>query len=59
VRSCDRFGIVQVCPAGDREFDPVNDRRLTPAVAVRQWKQRAEVMRATMICLRNSPSILF
>lgn len=59
VRACDRFGIVQVCPAGDREFDPVNDRRLTPEVAVRQWEQRAEVMRATMIYFRNSPSILF
>ena len=59
VRACDRFGIVQVCPAGDREFDPVNDSRLKPEVAVRQWEQRAEVMRATMIYFRNSPSILF
>ena len=59
VRACDRFGIVQVCPAGDREFDPVNDRRLKPEVAVRQWEQRAEVMRTTMIYFRNNPSILF
>jgi beta-galactosidase len=59
VRACDRFGIVQVCPAGDKEFDPVNDRRLKPDVAVRQWEQRVEVMRATMIYFRNSPSILF
>lgn len=59
VRACDRFGIVQVCPAGDKEFDPVNDHRLKPDVAVRQWEQRAEVMRATMIYFRNSPSILF
>ena len=59
VRACDRFGIVQVCPAGDREFDPVNDTRLKPEVAARQWAQRVEVMRDTMIYFRNSPSILF
>ena len=59
VRACDRFGIVQVCPAGDREFDPVNDTRLTPEVAARQWAQRVEVMRDTMIYFRNSPSIFF
>jgi len=47
--ACDRLGIVQVCPAGDKE-------RL---VTGRQWEQRAEVMRATMIFYRNSPSILF
>lgn len=49
VDACDRFGVVQVCPAGDKE-------RL---VTGRQWEQRAEVMRATMIYYRNSPSILF
>jgi beta-galactosidase len=47
--ACDRLGIVQVCPAGDKE-------RL---VTGRQWEQRVEVMRATMIFYRNSPSILF
>lgn len=47
--ACDRFGIVQVCPAGDKE-------RL---VTGRQWDQRFEVMRSTMIFYRNSPSILF
>lgn len=47
--ACDRLGIVQVCPAGDKE-------RL---VTGRQWDQRAEVMRATMIFYRNSPSIFF
>ena len=47
--ACDRLGIVQVCPAGDKE-------RL---VTGRQWDQRAEVMRDTMIFYRNSPSILF
>ena len=47
--ACDRLGIVQVCPAGDKE-------RL---VTGRQWEQRAEVMRDTMIFYRNSPSIFF
>ena len=49
VAACDRLGIVQVCPAGDKE-------RL---VTGRQWEQRAEVMRDTMIFYRNNPSILF
>ena len=44
-----RYGIVQVCPAGDKERDAVG----------RQWEQRVEVMRATMIYYRNNPSILF
>ena len=47
--ACDRFGIVQVCPAADKE-------RL---VTGRQWEQRADVMRDTIIFFRNSPSILF
>lgn len=47
--ACDRLGIVQVCPAGDKE-------RL---VTGRQWDQRVEVMIATMIFYRNSPSIFF
>ena len=59
VRACDRAGIVEVCPAGDKEGDPVLDRRLQPAVAARQWQQRMEVMRASMIYFRNHPSILF
>lgn len=49
VEACDKLGIVQVCPAGDKE-------RL---VTGRQWEQRAEVMRATMISYRNNPSIFF
>jgi len=49
VRACDKFGIVQICPAGDKEKD----------VEGRQWEQRIEVMRATIIYYRNSPSILF
>lgn len=59
VRSCDKFGIVQVCPAGDKEMDPAKDSRLKPEVAARQWAQRAEVMRDTIIYFRNSPSIFF
>lgn len=44
-----RYGIIQVCPAGDKERDPVG----------RQWDQRIEVMRASMVYFRNNPSILF
>jgi len=44
-----RFGIIQVCPAGDKERD----------VSGRQWDQRLEVMRDSMIYFRNNPSILF
>ena len=47
--AADRHGIVQICPAGDKERD----------VTGRQWEQRLEVMRDTMIYFRNSPSILF
>lgn len=49
VSACDRFGIVEVCPAGDKER----------MVTGRQWDQRVEVMRASMIFYRNSPSIFF
>ena len=49
VEACDKYGIVQVVPAGDKE-------RL---VTGRQWEQRMEVMRATMISYRNSPSNFF
>jgi beta-galactosidase len=44
-----RFGIIQICPGGDKERDVVG----------RQWDQRVEVMRDTMIYHRNNPSILF
>jgi beta-galactosidase len=49
VDAMDRAGIVQVCPAGDKEGD----------VEGRRWEQRMEVMRDSMIYFRNSPSILF
>ena len=44
-----RFGIVQICPAGDKERE----------VTGRQWDQRAEVMRDSIIYFRNNPGILF
>ena len=49
VRSFDRHGIVQICPAGDKEKDAEGP----------QWDQRVDVMRSTIIAFRNSPSILF
>jgi beta-galactosidase len=45
----DKFGIINIAPAGDKEAD----------VTGVQWTQRTNVMRASMIYLRNSPSILF
>jgi beta-galactosidase len=47
--SLDKYGIVNVCPAGDKEGDAQG----------RQWDQRVEVMRDSMIYMRNHPSILF
>jgi len=44
-----RYGIIQICPAGDKERD----------VTGRQWDQRLEVMRNTIVYFRNNPSILF
>ncbi len=49
VAECDAYGIVEVAPAGDKEKD----------VQGRQWEQRVEVMRDTIIYYRNRPSILF
>jgi beta-galactosidase len=49
VEAFDRIGIVEVAPAGDKEEDAQG----------RQWEQRVEVMRDTIIYLRNNPSILF
>jgi beta-galactosidase len=48
VESYDRFGIVEVAPAADKEEDAQG----------RQWDQRVDVMRDSIIYLRNSPSIL-
>jgi len=44
-----RHGIIQVCPAGDKERD----------VFGRQWDQRMDVMRNSILYFRNNPSILF
>ena len=49
VEAFDRFGIVEVAPAGDKEEDAQG----------RQWDQRVEVMRDTIIYFRNNPSVLF
>lgn len=49
IRACDKYGIVCVQPAGDKEGD----------VTGRQWDQRVEAMRDTIIYFRNNPSILF
>jgi beta-galactosidase len=49
VEACDKNGVAIVCPAGDKERDATG----------RQWDQRAEVMRDSMIFFRNNPSILF
>ena len=49
VEAYDRAGIVEVCPAGDKERD----------VTGPQWDQRVAVMRNSMIYFRNNPSILF
>ena len=49
VRSYDKYGIVNACPAGDKEGD----------VSGRAWAQRMEAMRDVMIYFRNSPSIFF
>ncbi len=44
-----RYGIIQICPAGDKEREVVG----------RQWEQRLEVMRDSIIYFRNNPSVLF
>jgi beta-galactosidase len=49
VSAFDKYGIIEICPAGDKEGD----------AAGRQWDQRMEVMRDSMIFFRNDPSILF
>lgn len=49
IRSCDKFGVVSVCPAGDKEGDQTG----------RCWDQRVEAMRDAIIYFRNSPSVIF
>jgi beta-galactosidase len=49
VLSHDKYGVVNIAPAGDKESDPTGQ----------QWTQRVNVMRSTMIYLRNNPSVFF
>ena len=49
VRSYDKYGVVNVCPAGDAEKESSG----------RNWRQREEAMRDVMIYFRNSPSVVF
>ena len=49
VASSDKYGVINIVPAGDKESDPTGV----------QWTQRLNVMRASMIYLRNNPSVLF
>ena len=49
IRMTDRYGIVSIQPAGDKETDKTG----------RQWDQRVELMRDVLIYFRNNPSILF
>ncbi|MCX7714933.1 MAG: glycoside hydrolase family 2 protein [Clostridia bacterium] len=49
IRSGDKYGVVSVVPAGDKEGD----------VSGRQWAQRVETMRDAIIYFRNSPSVIF
>ncbi len=49
IRAGDKYGVVSVCPAGDKEGD----------VADRTWDMRMESMRDAIIYFRNSPSVIF
>lgn len=49
IRAGDKYGVISICPAGDKEGDTTG----------RNWDQRLEAMRDVMIYFRNSPSILF
>lgn len=50
IRSGDRYGIVAVCPAGDKESGNIN---------VRTFNQRMETMRDVILYFRNNPSVFF
>ena len=49
VRGGDKYGVISICPAGDKEGDSTG----------RTWDQRLEAMRDVIIYFRNSPSVLF
>jgi beta-galactosidase len=48
VDAADRYGIIQICPAGDKERD----------VTGRQWEQRLEVMRDTILPQQSQHPVL-
>src|SRR5574344_712153 len=49
IESCDRVGMIEAMPAGDKEKDATG----------RQWEQRKALMRDAIIYNRNNPSIIF
>lgn len=49
IRAGDKYGVVSVCPAGDKEGDQSG----------RCWDQRVKAMRDAIIYFRNSPSVIF
>ncbi len=49
IRAGDKYGVVSVCPAGDKEGDQSG----------RSWDMRVEAMRDAIIYFRNSPSVIF
>lgn len=49
IRSGDKYGVVSICPAGDKEGDCTG----------RSWDMRMEAMRDAIIYFRNSPSVVF
>ena len=50
MRSGDKYGVVSIAPAGDKEVTNPTDA---------QWTARMSVMQCTMIYLRNNPSVFF
>jgi beta-galactosidase len=50
IRSGDKYGIVSIAPAADKEVTDPTDA---------QWTARMAVMQSTMIYLRNNPSVFF
>lgn len=49
IRSGDKYGVISIAPAGDKEGDTTG----------RAWDQRLEAMRDVIVYYRNSPSVLF
>lgn len=50
IRSGDKYGVVSIVPAADKEVSNPTDA---------QWSVRMAVMQSAMIYLRNSPSVFF